>query len=229
MRQIIFFILFFCSCGQQKQQDKSLIADQPTTDSILMKVVDSNIVVQSDTNPKPTIYFLNFTDYLDSMGYNADTIRAKKVSQQLSNATIVRFGDKPFYIVNPTKHEIQSGWESLNGNYYYDSLKTNLDYNIFLKPTSIFAYYYREDKNETLIEDGIIEEWQFKTDTEATHALTELNKAVVGKMKIKDLVYFNTSSFTLQKDNYLYIFNTRAAAFHITLRKFFQTFKQRRE
>ena len=221
MRRILFISLIFFSCGQTKQQDKSSIADQPTIDSIEKKVVDGNVVAQPDTNPKPTTFFLDFANYLDSIGYIFDTVRAKKVSQQLSKATIDIFDSKPFYFVNPTKHEIQSSWQSLNGNYYFDSLKTKLDYDIFLKPISIYAYYYREDKKETLIEDGIIEEWQFKTDTEAAHALSELNK-------VKDLVYFNTSSFTLQKDNYLYVFNTRAAAFHITLRKFFQTFKQRR-
>jgi hypothetical protein len=219
MRQILLFTFILFGCEQTKQPDDSIAASQPTKDSVLMKKVESQTIVETDTLPKPTTQIVNFTNYLDSIGYIADTIRAKKTSHQLTNATIVLSDSKPFYLLSPTTHEIQKSKQFLKGNYIFDSL--TVDYDIFLKPISIFAYYYRQNIKAEFIEDGIIEEWNFRTANEANQAFNELNK-------IKDMVYFNTNSFILQQDNYLYIFHTRASGFDITLRKFYTTFKQRR-
>jgi hypothetical protein len=220
MKRILIFSLLLVGCNQTKQQDKSSIAtSQAKIDTIEQLKIENRAIIQSDTSLKPTIQFLTFTNYLDSIGYISDTTRAKKSEHHLSNSTLVLFNNKPFYSVNPTNHEIQKSKQFLKGNESFDTL--TVDYEIFLKPISLFAYYYRQKMKSAMIEDGVIEEWNFRTSKEALQAFTEINK-------IKGFVYFNTNSFTLVHENYLYIFHTRASAFDITLRKFYTTFKQRR-
>jgi hypothetical protein len=121
-------------------------------------------------------------------------------------------------LLNPTNHQIQKANKIFQGNTRINT--PTVDFEVFLKPISIFAYYYRQNIKSEMIEDGVIEEWRFGTNFEASQAFIEINK-------IKDIVYFNTNSFTLLHENHLYIFHTRASAFDITLRKFYRTFKQR--
>lgn len=219
MKRILIFSLLLIGCGQTKQQDKSRIAsNQPEIDSLEQQKIESQTIVTSDTLPKPTIWFLTFTNYLDSIGYISDTARAKKTEHHLSNSKLSLFNNRPFYCLIPTNHEIQKSNQFLTGITSFDTL--TVDYEIFLKPISIFAYYYRQKIKSEMIEDGVIEEWNYRTANEAMQAYTEINK-------IKDFVYFNTNSFTILHENYLYIFHTRASAFDITLRKFYKTFKQR--
>jgi len=175
-------------------------------------------VTYSEIPPKPSTYFVGFTNYLDSAGYISDSSRARKVSpRDLSNSRIIIIDSKPFFVISPINHDVLLSKESLKGNYIFDTMV--VDYDIFRKPTSILAYYYRQNIKSTTIEDGVIEEWNFASESEAKKAMSQLNK-------VHDLVYFNTRSFLFQTKNYLYIFHTRASAFDITLRKFYKTFKQ---
>ncbi|MBK7852247.1 MAG: hypothetical protein IPJ66_14260 [Bacteroidetes bacterium] len=79
MKRIIIYSLLLVGCGQTKQQDNSRVSSiQDEVDSIEQQKIESHRIVPSDTSPKPTIHFLKFTNYLDSMGYISDTSRAKK-------------------------------------------------------------------------------------------------------------------------------------------------------
>lgn len=60
-----------------------------------------------DTTPRPTDDFINFTNYLDSIGYIADINRAKIVSHRaLKKAKIDYYANKPFYKLIKKNSEI---------------------------------------------------------------------------------------------------------------------------
>lgn len=99
---------------------------------------------------------------------------------------------------------------------------STVNYRILENFENAFGYYYRQNIKSDWIEDGVIEEWQFLTESEAKGALIQINK-------IKDMAYFNTQSFTIQHDSILYIFHTRASAFDLTLKKIYQEFEKRIE
>jgi len=166
MKQILIFSLLFFCCKQN---------------------IKSQANVQPSNSIKPTNRFFNFTNYLDSIGYIADTSRARKIAgREFDHSSVILVSNNPFFRINPSSHEILLTKEWLKGNSKFDTM--NVDYEIFKKPKTIFAYYYRHNIEGDLIEDGVIEEWIFKTDNDAKKALNELDK-------IKDLLYFNTASF----------------------------------
>lgn len=218
MKRLLTFSAFLVLFACQQTDNKSTTNIIP--DSVPIENPIETTFSKLDTTPKPTLFFTNFTNYLDSVGYIADTARAKIVSYRvLENSSIVFFNNRPFYKVSLINPDILSAKKSFEIQPFQD---TTVDYNIFNKSTSTFAYYYRQNIKGSWIEDGIIEEWNFKSEKEAKKAFIELNK-------IKNMVYFNTFSFTLQTDNYLYIFHTRASAFDINMKKLFNIFKQRRK
>ncbi|MBU3660173.1 MAG: hypothetical protein FGM14_09900 [Flavobacteriales bacterium] len=167
---------------------------------------------------QPTDLFLNFTFYLDSVGFICDVARAQSIESDLNHSKIIHLNNKPFFVLIPKKHEIQRTKQFLKILKVVDTLV--VDFKIFLKPIFIFAYYYRQKKESNFIEDGIIEEWHFNSKSDALKAFTEINK-------IKEFVYVNTYSFILIDENKLYIFHTRASAFKNTLQKIHQAFNER--
>lgn len=185
---------------------------------VLVSCQSTKLPTTSNVNiVHPTNALSRFTVYLDSVGFISDTSRAKITATELSLSEINYFHNKPFYTLNPKNHEIQQSKKFLRILKKNDTL--NVDFDIFLKPKSIFAYYYRQKKQSNFIEDGIIEEWHFSSKSEAQYASSEIEK-------INDLVYFNTFSFILVNENQLYIFHTRASAFGTTLERLFEAFKE---
>lgn len=177
-----------------------------------------NSISSNEKSIQPTDAFLSFTNYLDSSGYISDTARAQITELSLNRSKIGYFENKPFYVLVPKNHAIQQTKQFLKNFKKFDTL--TVDFDIFLRPISIFAYYYRQKNKSELIEDGVIEEWHFSSKNEAQQAFTEINK-------MKEFVYVNTSSLTLVRENKLYIFHTRASAFDITLGNFYERFKER--
>ncbi len=215
----LIFILFIACQSNQKNE---AIEEIPKSkeDTVVNQTISEEKKTVVDTLPKPSIPFQEFTLYLDSIGYSSDTIRARKIATWQNNELpLILVNNKPFFKIDPSNHHILSSEESLKGNYRYDSLTVN--YLAFKKAISIFTYYYRENVKSKFIADGTIEEWNFKTDTEAKAALRELDK-------IKDLYYFNTRSYSFQADNYMYIFHTRASAFELPLKRIYTKFRERR-
>ena len=93
MKRLTLFTLILFGCGQVRQQDENAITESLIKkDSVTEQKISNQTIVQSDTSPKPTAYFLNFTNYLDSIGYIADTVRAKKIFEsQLCNRMVSWF------------------------------------------------------------------------------------------------------------------------------------------
>jgi len=184
---------------------------------VLVSCQSTKLPITSNVNiVYPSDDLLRFTDYLDSIGFISDTLRAKVTETELRLSEISYSNNKPFYTLNPKKHEIQQSKKFVERLKKNDPL--NVDFDIFLKPKMIFAFYYRQQKNSNLIEDGVIEEWHFTSKSEAQQAFSEIEK-------INDLVYVNTFSFILVNENQLYIFHTRASEFGTTLEKMFEAFK----
>ena len=124
---------------------------------------------------------------------------------------IVKFSGKKYW-----KVQSKSYWRHTINNIPQKS--NTVDYNVFREAVTIYGYFYREDTQSDWIHDGMIEEWKFENLEDAERALIEIQR-------IGYDLYFNTESYYLQKNNYLYLFHTRAAAFNLTLKKFYKEFK----
>jgi len=218
IRRIIFFLLIiFSSCVQTNTNQQVDNADTLELRKGADKVFKNNTTAP-DTSPGPTIAFINFSCYLDSIGYIADISRAKIVSYRvLENAKIKYFSNRPFYRLLKKNPDVFLMKDRFKSQPVKDS---TVNYKIFENANYAFGYFYRQNIQGNWIEDGVIEEWQFLNDEDAKEAMNQINK-------IKHLVYFNTRSFTLQHNNILYIFHTRSSAFELTLNKNFKEFVKR--
>jgi hypothetical protein len=86
MKRIIIFSLLLIGCSQTKERDNSRVAsNQDEVNSIEQQKIENLKIVPSVNLSKPTIQFLEFTNYLDSMGYIPDSSRAKRIEPNLSN------------------------------------------------------------------------------------------------------------------------------------------------
>jgi len=204
---IVFVCSFLLSCNTNNDSANKSSSIEDTSIPVLLE--KDSVAIVSDTI-LPSNIFCEFVSYVDSVGYISDTIRAKKVSYHVlqkvnikhyCNGTFYRLDNENFGIVFKEKYD----------------LNKDINYKVFDKIMHAFGYYYREDKEGSLIEDGVIEEWFFSNENDAINAIQELNK-------IKQMVYFNTRSFTIQHKNYLYVFHTRASAFDPTLEKLYNKF-----
>jgi len=215
--KLFFLLLFFLSCVQTNTDKKIENVDTLKINKDSIEDIEIRSIMLG-TIPRPTNDFFNFTQYLDSIGYISDTSRAKIVSYRvLEKVKIDFFSGRPFYRLSKKNPDISFTENWLETQHLKDS---TVNYRIFENFENAFGYYYRQNIKSHLIEDGVIEEWQFSTEMEAKEALVEINK-------IKHMVYFNTASFTLQHDSILYIFHTRASAFDLTLKKFHAEFAKR--
>ena len=212
---LLSFILLGCQTAKYKNQGKE-VGNHGKRKAHYR--TSRNSIISKENDVQPTDAFLSFTNYLDNIGYISDTARAQITELSLSRSKIGYFENKPFYVLVPKNHAIQQTKQFLKNFKKMDTL--TVDFDIFLQPTSIFAYYYRQKNKSNLIEDGVVEEWHFSSKNEAQQAFTEINKML-------DYVYINTYSFTLIHENKLYIFHTRASAFGITLGNFYERFKER--
>ncbi|MFO7657155.1 MAG: hypothetical protein R6W78_08815 [Bacteroidales bacterium] len=213
---LFFLLLFFSSCVQTNTDKQFENFDTLKTNKDSIEDIE-NRPIMLDTSPRPTNDFINFTHYLDSIGYISDTNRAKIVSYRvLGKVKIDFFSGRPFYRLSKKNPDIFFTENWFETQPFKDS---TVNYRIFENFENAFGYYYRQNIKSNLIEDGVIEEWQFLTEVEAKEALVQINK-------IKHMVYFNTASFTLQHDSILYIFHTRASAFDLTLKKIHEEFEK---
>ena len=187
--------------------------------AILFMCVFACLMSSCGNNPKPEVHkptaaFEDFTAYLDTAGYLSDTSRTQKLlADEVKDALVFHSGKSVFFIQAPEHQLILRNKENWGAN-------KQVDYAAFEKALFISVYYYYGKDRKIVVEDGVIEEWQFRTAGEAKKALHEFNK-------IKDLVYFNTDSFSFQSMNRLYVFHTRAVAFNETLEQFYTTFRKR--
>lgn len=157
-----------------------------------------------------------FADTLNSMNWVSDHKRLKRLN--LYPALVqgeVAYSSKeiPFYKVNYKQSDIGQGR-------FFELLKKEertLDLKMFREVRSIWAYFYKEKDAEYSMPDGVIEQWEFATSTQAQKALQQLYPA-------SKIVYFSTNPYLCQIDNYLYIFHTSTMAYSDPQKKVFTKF-----
>lgn len=158
------------------------------------------------------------TQYLDSMGYAADTTRAKKVGYAPARTEKLFFKSTVFYKQPvPPLHLFDTRGRPQG----YDGIDTNtIRKDLFFKATSLISYcYFEKHPDDDLVRDGVIDEWRFKTKEDAEKAGLEMNR-------IKRLIYFYTAAYVARHDNMVYVFHNRAAFDHLH-RKTLKRFKDR--
>jgi hypothetical protein len=213
---IMLFVL--ASCGDLDENNVSTdgIKPQKSTDSILTTSKDSIRVISDPYDTLVTKRLLGFAIYLDSIGFNCDTNRLKKIYNSYSK--------KPRYNIN--NHFFYSSTSKTGGLYYYfnyfiknkkDDPEWSLDTVTLHSYKSITWYFFSELKpdeanGEKWYTDGIIEEWNFKDSSSAKIVAKDLGR-------IAPLPYFNVGAFVCYIDNYMYIITSRSSGSMWTLRK----------
>ena len=213
MKKITVILLTLTIISCEYNTTKKTI-DNSQTDTNLINGKDTVIIVKELYKDEPIKYFYTLIDTIEKLGWIADTNRPKKVTiyKNLKSSKIQKFNNKPFYIIDLAEHEIFT-WEN-SANHLTDSL----NYSLFKKAKSIWAYFYRNKFDKITIRDGVIEQWEFDDETTAELALQNLEE-------VYPLPYFNTQPYYHQVKNYLFIFNTRASAFSYSQKEIYEIFK----
>lgn len=169
----------------------------------------------SFSQDRPTNPFLNLVQKLESQGHLADSLRAKKVYPELRQQKPILVEGKIFYRLNPDETQIIRGHAI--DNYLGDQKNLAL----FKNAENIWAYFYRSQSktNDKYIEDGIIEQWKFASNEDATQAISMLKN-------VYPLPFFNTQPQYIQSDRFIYVFHTRADMFSYKQKEFFNLFKE---
>lgn len=197
----ILFVLttiFFSSC--LTSVNKNINTDN--SDSINLPIPKGSGDTSRLWTLGPSDLFVEMTDYLDSLGYSFDTTRIKKVGY-FSNKKAFSHDDKCFYHIDLPNHPV---FHPVGFTNNYDGIDTSkIKKHLFYAATNIYGYFYCEKRRkDEMLRDGVIEEWQFKNDIQADSAGQELNR-------IRNLVFFYTSSFVKRTKNNVYIFHNRGA------------------
>ncbi len=208
---VILPALTIISCENNTAHNET---DNNLTDTSLLK---NDIIIKQDISETykkgPIECFQKLTDTMDEMDWIADTNRLKEVTiYNLNSSKIHKYNNKPFYIIDLAEHQIFT-WE--NSAFH---LADTVNYSLFKKAKSIWAYFYRNKSDKITIRDGVIEQWEFEDETTAELALQNLEE-------VYPLPYFNTQPYYHQVKNYLFIFNTRASAFSYSQKEIYEIFK----
>ncbi|MBL7911907.1 MAG: hypothetical protein JNJ41_12690 [Bacteroidia bacterium] len=204
-----------------------------TKESVTQKHADSASTLLKDSIVSPdntadtvvTKRLLSFVNYLDSIGFNCDSNRIKKLFGRYSKSPRFTVKNHFFYSATPATSGL-----SYYFNYFAKNKKDNPDWRLdtvtIKSCKSIVWYFFSEltpDKtdNEKWYTDAIIEEWKFKNSSSAKTSAEE-----IGRMAPR--LYFNVGAFVCHIDNYMYIITSRSSGSMWTLRKpVFKTFATR--
>ena len=160
----------------------------------------------------PCIQLQQFTVELKKMGWVSDTMRIKKNgSYGLDKDELSVFKQKPYYRVTFKNSDLYHIYK-LNG--YRD-----VDIELFEKVLNIWRYFYRDKNGKMVISDGIIEQWEFPTESDAEKALEQYSK-------VGDDVYFNTMPYFCRINNNLFVFHTRAWMFSEEQKPLYEKFNK---
>lgn len=204
------FALSSCSGGPEA------VKLNPETDCtyISPKPVITDLDPAELTKDDPSPLLVKMAGYLDSMGYAADTIRAKKVGYATRTEKLF-FKSMVFYKQPvPPPHLFDTRGRPQG----YDGIDTTtIRKDLFSKATSLISYcYFEKHPDDDLVRDGVIDEWRFETKEDAEKAGLEMNR-------IKRLIYFYTAAYVARHENVVYVFHNRAAFDRLhrkTLRRF---------
>ena len=210
------------TCFSCKGEKKDLVnpmridSTKVEIDSVLKK--EETVLKASIILDKPIKEFIEFSKLIEEDGWIDDIKRIEKVvGYGLNKKDIVYFEAKPFFKMNFIQTELYSLYNSNHSNDYIKNSLEELNYDLY-KDIGIWAYFYRSIVNDNLIEDGVIEQWSFKNESDAEFALNQIKK-LGGRV-----LYFNTKPYFTRIRNHLFIFHTRAMAFSYSQSEIFEKF-----
>ena len=236
MKKIISLILIvtvFFSCITKTDNSKLNKGEIIKEENIIQ---ENNISVSSSEHKKgePIEILQNFLKDIEKLGWIYDTVRVKEHHfYALKNKNIAIFNNLVFYKLTFEDTYLSDLYKKRNETIviYSDddstSVDTNktrtqlvfekLDIDLFKKVNNIWVYYYRKKGDKEFISDGVIEQWQFDNNEQATKALEQIKKVSI-------VLYTNTMPFYTVKDETLIIFNTRAMMFSYDQKELFKIF-----
>src|SRR5688572_3363693 len=218
-------VLTGCGSSDKSAPATREVVTQKQADSASTRVKDLIVSPNHTADTVVTKRLLSFVIYLDSIGFDCDSNRIKKVYGGYSKSNRFTIMDHFFYSSRP----------ATSGLFYYfkyfaknkkDNPEWRLDTATINSYKSIVWYFFSalkpdQTENEKWYTDAIIEEWKFKDSSSAKKSAVE-----IGRMASR--LYFNVGAFVCHIDNYMYIITSRSSGSMWTLRKpVFKTFATR--
>ena len=213
---ILIFLLAIFSCKESNKKNRLInLKDEKSVIIDSIKSEKKEIVVYKNI-PIPEL--IEFVKELEKNEWIPDTLRLRKkrLYEYLGEKT--SFNTYPFYNIDYENTDIKKTIEFQPKILIRQS--PNLDTELFKSVRSIWGYFYRDKNGKNTISDGIIEQWEFETESDAIKALEQIQPA-------GHFIYFNTMPFHCRVKNYLITFRTRAMMFSYDQKKIFEKFKNK--
>ena len=216
-----FISLVLAACSSQPP-DK-LQTSQLATDSSSSALPPDSLTT-SNISPYDTILtdrLMDFAKFADSSGFTCDTNRVKKTYPSLSTSKPINV-DGFFFYDTPLNKTMLDNYLSTSLNDTSLNKRFRINFSTFAKAQSIISYFFTRktpDKavKEKWFTDGIVEEWKFPDSTSASAASADLESKT-------EFIYFNVGAFICYKDNYMYVFTSRASAFMYAIKPLYKRF-----
>ena len=229
-KALVFLYILFACCGCAEKQadsapDSTLVSFKEETTTKLADV--DNLYESSKTSSEPCREIQSFVVDIEKMNWVSDTSRLLKTSlyKALDRNQIRFFNKRPFYKIKFQDSQLGYFFRMYKQNpdassatlEPFANVLASIDFELFRNAKSIWGYFYR-DKNATgWMSDGVIEQWEFSTEKEATEALKQLRESAFD-------VYFNTNPYFCCIENKLIVFHTRAMRFSYDQKAIFDRF-----
>lgn len=213
---IILVVLASCGSSDNNAALTKEIVKQKNADGSSFLLIDSLVTSFSTIDTIVTTRFLSFVSYLDSIGFNSDTSRLKKIHTKYSRSPKYNINNHFFYGSTPETSGLYFYFNDFSKNERYVQ-KWHLDTSALKSFKSIVWYFFSEPKpdrwgDKKWYTDGIIEEWKFKDSSSAQISAKSVG-AIAGRL------YLNTGAFVCYIDNYMYIITSGSMGNMYTLRK----------
>lgn len=220
---VLLFCFMIVSCTEKKAKSSAPESigtlekkDTLQVDSTIVNAVNAAETKKTAISNAPSIALQEFATDIENMNWVSDTLRLSTVEiySALNRESVTYFNNLPFYQIAFEDSALYLLYTNNDmRNRYLDSA----NFEIFKASKSIWAYFYREKETTAMISDGVIEQWEFETESNAETALKEI-------MKSGSIIYFNTSPYFCRIKNTLLIFQTRAMAFSYDQKPLFKKF-----
>ncbi len=224
----IFLFLFLFSCSNQttdKNSGEGPIENKDTTKT--QQIIQADTLTNQNMSAA-TDRFLKLVKFIDSLGYSFDTTRAyefrnseirksKSVKLLLIDNSV--FYDIPYHATIPYyfSKELTNDTNHYQDEFYQKFLKSCV---AFEKTQKIVGYFFTQKITTSNFRiDGMIEEWSFPDNNSAKHA-----SEVLSDSDTQSILFFNCGAYVCYKDNYMYLFHTRAAGFMYSIKPIFKNF-----
>lgn len=213
--KIIFLLIVFSSCKNEKE--KPIIEVLKVKKELIKIDSTKQLLTLKRKFGYPIYEFQTFTKDIEEDKWFSDTVRLKRVNiySSLKKANIKLFNNRPFYRISFNDSEIK---KSLRLHIYNGKYADSLDVNLVMRVKTIWGYFYRGEKKQNTIEDGLIEQWEYESEYLAKEALKEIEE--FGR-----IAYFNTNPYFIRVENYVFIFHTRAMSFSYGQKEIYKKFK----